>query len=253
MVTKTYLGINNKAVLIYEHVISWTDGKDSELLAMINDAYAGKIDLSNYWAVGDERSVQFKALSATGVGESHAAQTIPIVLTQVGGRSLANGTTCKFQWAMKNAMAESGYMNSSVTNTNGWDGSARRTWCNNVFKNSCVSSDMNSVLFKQAQYKAGKGDGKNELVTSTDYCALMSVLELATDLVPSTSGFIQGEGTQLDYYKTKSNIVLEAWTRSPIASSTQAGFGYVTNINNVYQTAFQTANTSHPIVVCGVI
>ena len=260
IVTKCYLGVNNVARLIYENSsptpptptsYAWSDASDADILSMVTAAYQGTMDLTNYWHVGDVRNVSFKAMSDSYVGESHTAQTIPIVLTHVGGRKLADGTTnCKFQWAMKTPMAESGYMNSTASNTGGWNSCARRSWCNNIFKDSCVSNDMNSVLFRQAQYLAGKGGGVKELQTSTDYCSLLAVAEINPNMIAQGSAITVGEGTQLDYYKTASNIPIGAYTRSPASYSSTNGFCY---IYSTTQAMFVNGNVNEKILVCGVI
>ena len=119
---------------------------------MVAAADAGKINLSDYWSVGDTRTVQLSAMSATGVDESHNAQTVELVLMHAGGYDLnsavASGRSkCSFIVGMKNCLATDGYMNSSETNSGSWDGSARRTWCNNVFKAAMPSTLL--PIFKQ--------------------------------------------------------------------------------------------------------
>ena len=256
IVAKCYLGVNNVARLIYSNSsptppasTSWADASDADILSMVTAAYAGQLDLTQYWNVGDVRNVSFSALPATYVNETHAAQTVPIVLTNVGGRKLADGTTdCKFQWAMQSPLAEMGYMNATAYNTGGWDSCGRRLWCNGVFKDSCTSNDMNSVLFKEALYKAGKGNGVKELQTSTDYCSLLAVAEMIGE-VPSTSVITQGEGTQLTYYQNSANLS-NVWTRSPAQGNGIVGFAKVYSSGS---SVFDNANTNYPILVCGVI
>lgn len=53
--------------------VSWADGTDEQIAAMIQAADEGEINLADYWNVGDERTVQLSAMEATGVGESHVA------------------------------------------------------------------------------------------------------------------------------------------------------------------------------------
>ena len=52
-------------------LVTWAGGTDEEIVKMVQLADEGKINLSDYWAVGDTRTVQLSAMSATGVGESH--------------------------------------------------------------------------------------------------------------------------------------------------------------------------------------
>lgn len=54
-------------------IVSWADGTDEQIAAMVAAADAGEIVLSDYWSEGDTRTVQLSAMAADGVGESHAA------------------------------------------------------------------------------------------------------------------------------------------------------------------------------------
>ena len=82
-------------------IVTWAGGTDKEIVAMVEAADQGVINLSDYWAVGDIRTVQLSAMSATGVGESHVAQQVDLVLLHAGGYDLnaavASGRTkCSF-------------------------------------------------------------------------------------------------------------------------------------------------------------
>ena len=133
-------------------LVTWAGGTDEEIVKMVQLADEGKINLSDYWAVGDTRTVQLSAMSATGVGESHAAQEVDLVLMHAGGCTLnaavASGRTkCSFIVGQKDSLATAGYMNSSNTNSGSWNGCARRTWCNEVYKNALPSTLL--PIFKQ--------------------------------------------------------------------------------------------------------
>lgn len=155
--------------------ISWADGTDEEICTMVDAADKGLINLSDYWAVGDERTVSLSAMAATGVGETHTAQTIKLVLMDktCTGFTLATATSGgktkpSFIVGLKNSLAEAGYMNASRTNANGWSGSKRRAWCNNVFR-MAIPSGLRGI-FKRFKWKQGQG-GRNSsgLLETTDY------------------------------------------------------------------------------------
>ena len=161
----------------------WSTASDAELVAMIQAADAGDIDLYEDagWRVGDERVVHLSAMSATGVGESHAAQDVTLVLVNKGGKELvtptsSGRTSCSFVWGMKDCLAEKGYMNSTNTNTGSWGASARRTWCNNVFKDALPSTLL--PIFKQVKVVTAQTyDGSTNEVTN-DYFFLPAGAEL---------------------------------------------------------------------------
>ena len=156
-------------------IVTWADGTDEEIAAMVDAADKGEINLADYWNVGDERTVSLSAMAATGVGESHAAQTATLVLMDktCTGFTFATATSGgktkpSFIVGLKNSLAEAGYMNEARTNANGWSGSERRTWCNNVFR-MAIPSGLRGI-FKQFKWKQGQG-GRNSsgLLETTDY------------------------------------------------------------------------------------
>ena len=199
-------------------VCTWSGGTDAEVAAMLAAHYAGQIDIHDYWSVGDERVVSLSAMSATGVGESHAAQNVTLVLTEEGGKTLSDGTTtCAFQFDQKHSLDEPGYMNSTNTNAGGWKSSARRTWCNSVYKNAFPATLQ--PIFKEFINQSGTGNGSSSRVeNTTDTFALRAEVEVFGSLTYSVSG----EGTQVEYYKTSANRIKQTagsdanwWERSP--------------------------------------
>ena len=188
--------------------VTWADGTDAEIVAMVNAADNGEINLADYWHVGDERQVTLSAMSATGVGESHAEQTVTFVLMNAGGKTLANATPsgrteCNFIVGMKNGLAEKGYMNSSNTNSGGWEACARRTWCNSMFRNAIPSTLRD--IFKQHLNVTANGSSSTT-ATSTDYFALPAEKEVFGS-VSRADSTAEASLTQFEYYKTSSNRI----------------------------------------------
>ena len=215
-------------------IVTWANGTDEEIVAMVEAADQGFINLSDYWAVGDTRTVQLSAMSATGVGESQSAQEVDLVLMHAGGYELneavASGrTTCSFIVGQKDSLATAGYMNSSNTNSGSWNGSARRTWCNNIFRNAIPSTLL--PIFKQFKTVTAQTFDGSTNQESVDYFALPAAKEVfggsATSAGSATSHSNLNEFNalfQFDYYKTASNRVKKLgktgsanywWERSP--------------------------------------
>lgn len=203
-------------------VVSWADGTDEEIAAMVAAADAGKLNLSEHWHVGDERTVQLSAMSATGVGESHAEQNVQMVLTDPGHYTLASGQPCHFVVVQKDCLNETGYMNASSTNSGGWNECARRTWCNNVYRNAIPGALR--PIFKQFTTYAANGTGSSAVVSS-DYFALFSEKEVFGSTTYADSS-AESKNSQLNYYMTSSNRIKGAngrayywWERSPYNGS----------------------------------
>lgn len=199
-------------------IVSWASGTDEQIAAMVAAADAGQIDLSDYWHEGDTRTVRLSVMNATGVGEVHAAQNVQFVLTDPGHYTLANGKPCNFVVLQKDCLNEVGYMNSSNTNSGGWNGCARRTWCNNVYRNAIPSSLR--PIFKQFTTHAAIGSSSTS-TASTDWFSLFSEKEIFGSTTYASAS-AESNNSQLNYYKTGSNRIKRVngsaiywWERSP--------------------------------------
>lgn len=222
----TNFNVNINKTLSFLTIVTFADGTDEEILAMIQAHYDDKINLSDYWAVGDTRTVHLSAMDATGVGESHAEQDVQFVIADFDHDELTspiNGhTTASVTLSQKNCLNEAGYMNSSNTNNGGWEGCKRRSWCNNVYYNAIPSIIKNGI--KQVNKKNYKVYNNATITTTSDYCFLLSETEI---FGTNTYSVGSTEGTQYEYYKTSSNRIKQVnggsnfwWERSPYSSRT---------------------------------
>lgn len=237
-VTKTA----STSITVTAKIVTWSAGTDEEIVNMVGAADAGLLKLSDYWTVGDTRTISLSAMSATGVGESQAAQTQRFVLMNAGGKTLSNGKTCSFVVGMKNCLHTNGYMNSSSTNSGGWEKCARRAWCNNVFYKAIPSAIR--PIFKQFKNVTASGTGSSA-TTSTDYFALPSEKEIfgSTTYADSTA---ESANSQFAWYKTSANRIKYDegtsnawwyWERSPRSSDSACFCGVRTNGSASYNGA----------------
>lgn len=203
-------------------IVSWASGTDEQIAAMVAAADAGQIVLSDYWHEGDTRTVNLSGMDATGVLETHAAQNVQFVLTDPGHYMLANGKPCNFVVLQKDCLNEVGHMNSSNTNNGGWNGCARRTWCNNVYRNAIPASLR--PIFKQFTTYAAIGSSSASMA-STDWFSLFSENEIFGS-TPYADASAESNNSQLNYYETGSNRIKRVngsanawWERSPFSGS----------------------------------
>ena len=212
--------------LTVEPASVWTSGTDDDVLKMVNLADIGVIDLTDYWSVGDIRSVPLSAMSATGVGESHSAQTVEMVLMHANPSKYTYGTIPSsgrtkpfFIYGQKNCLATVGYMNSSDTNSGSWHGCARRTWCNNVYRNA-VPAYLKTIT-KQVSFITAAIYNSNTNQISWDYFFLPATKEII-------GGTATTAGSDTGYSNLTEFNALEQWTWYATATNrikTRSGVG----------------------------
>lgn len=225
-------------------IVTFADGTDTEIEKMIEAHYAGKINISDYWAVGDKRTIHHNAMPATGVSESHKANDYDYVIIGIEHDDLATTINGKTKAAITiqtermlyldttteyntyyNASYECGYVNGTSTNSGGWEDCARRTWCNNVYK-KCLPTYIQNMM-KQVKKLTSAGSRSNTIKVSNDYVFLLSEIEV----YGSTTHSYAGEGKRYQYFKNataniykkpyfSSNFVSgRYWERSPYSDN----------------------------------
>ena len=227
-VTISAYGNTYSAELSFLKIVTFADGTDEEIAAMMQAHYDNKINIADYWAVGDKRSVNLSAMSATYVGESHRAQTVQFAIadfgkdelsTPINGHTMAAITLTQVNCLMDATSAsnsnngssdtERGYMNSSNTNVGGWTDCARRKWCNEVYYNALPSVFRSMV--KEVNKKTSAGNQSSTINTTKDKAFLLS----ESEIYGSTTYSKAGEGEQYEYYKTTANrYKLPKWSSS---------------------------------------
>lgn len=252
-------------------IVAFADGTDAEIEKMIEAHYAGKINISDYWAVGDKRTIHHNAMDATGVSESHRENDYAYVIigiehddlvTAINGKTKAAitiqtermlylDTTTEYN-ASYNASHECGYINGSSTNSGGWEGCVRRTWCNNVYK-KCLPTYIQNMM-KQVKKLTSAGSRSSTIKASNDYAFLLSEIEIFGNAAYSYSG----EGKQYQYFKNAtanrykkprfddSLVSGHYWERSPYFGS-ESRFCHVDVSGNSH---YNDASNSYGIVPC---
>lgn len=179
-------------------IVNWSDGSDEEVAAMIDAAHAGEIDLQTDmgWKVGDTRTIHIDAF--TGGGDvSHEEQDIDIVISSFENYE---GCGCKMQFDFKQALARGHKMNSSATNAGGYKASEMYT----ATLPALVEAVPEWLKERLVEFsvKASVGNQSSTIETITgNKLALRSEIEI----FGFTSTSEDGEGTQIEYYKTAKN------------------------------------------------
>lgn len=250
-------------------IVTFADGTDAEIEKMIEAHYAGKINISDYWTVGDKRTIHHNAMAATGVSESHKANDYAYVIigiehddlvTAINGKTKAAitiqtermlylDTTTEYNSSC-NAAHEYGYMNSLNTNNGGWEGCVRRTWCNNVYK-KCLPVYIQNMM-KRVKKLTSVGNQSSTIKTSNDYAFLPSEIEV----FGSTAYSFAGEGKQYQYFKNatanrykkprynSSHVSGYWWERSPSSSDSTRFCGVDLDGSKYYDYATSAIGTA---------
>lgn len=241
-------------------IVSWASGTDEQIAAMVAAAHSGAIDLTDFWAVGDERLVHLEAMAATGVGEAHAAQDVIMVLMHEGGVPLHDGRECQFVVGQKNALITNGYMNPTNTNAGSWGESKRRTWCNEVYFAALPQYFQEMLL--EMDTKTPTTETGSEWQTVQDKVALPSVAQVwAASGSHMNSHEFEGDLVQFDWYKTAANRIKKNgesgsayywWERSPSDYSSYRGQCFCL-VSTGGGADFGTASTAYGLAPFGCI
>ena len=236
-------GKSYNAELSFFKIVTFADGTDEEIAKMIQAHYNNKINIADYWAVGDIREISLSAMSATYVGESHLSGTYKFAIadfdhddltTPLNGHTKAAVTLTQVDCLMdisnrnnpvngKNN-TENGYIHNINSNNCGWKDCQRRNWCNEIYYNAIVGL---KDIVKEVNKKTSAGGGSSTIVTTADKVFLLSEIECSN----GTTNSALGEGKQYQYYKNavaniyklpkwdSSYVTNVWWLRSPILNS----------------------------------
>lgn len=207
-------------------IVTWADGTDEEIKAMIDANDAGEIDLNDYWSVGDERTVHLSAMTAgDGLNTAQPEQDVVLVLMDTGANSGykdINNKIVNFVWGQENCLSATGRMNTSNTNSGSWNGCAMRTDLNNKYYNALPEAFR--ACLKQFNVITAQTYNGSTNQTSQDHIALFAAKEVfgSTSYSNSTEASAL---TQIEYYKTAANRIKQRngsdsywWERSPHSS-----------------------------------
>lgn len=209
-------------------LVSWANGTPAQLAAMLDAHYAGRINIANYWSVGDSRTITIGAIAANASTEAMAAQTAQLVLMNAGGKTLVDalhGTSnCAFIVGLKNCLRTKGKYHTSTSSNSRWDTSAVRSFVNNdLFV--ALPSDIQGLL-KSFVNKYSYGGSSGTLGECEDLLALPATIEVTGT---KDSYEAAGEGSQFSYYATSANRIKTVdgtasiyWARGATYSSPSA-------------------------------
>lgn len=168
----------------------------------------------DYWKVGDTKTVAVNGVNYQFqiIGFDHDTLT-----TADGSRTKAGIT---FQ--MVDCLSTTYYMNSSNTNSGGWNGSYMKKTVMTTLLNQLPAALKN--VLKSVNKLSGTGGGSTSgTQTTNDKLFLLSEVEI----FGTTTYSVPGEGTQYAYYKAGNSTIKKVngsanywWERSPFSGHT---------------------------------
>lgn len=200
-----------------EGIVTWAAGSLDKIQNMLAANASGTINIEDYWAIGDIRSVTY---SGTASGTS----TSDWVITDFNGTS-SGGTTYSAVIHTKTLLSTSRYMNSSNTNVGGWNNCyMRNTVMSEIF--AVIPSDF-KALIKEGSHISGAGNATDQIQTTNDYLFLFSEREVQG--VRTYSGSLEYDNCkQFEYFTIAGNKQKTGnggsypgcwWLRSPCVSN----------------------------------
>lgn len=221
-------------------IVPWATGTDAEIAAMVTGAEQGKINLTDYWNVGDERTVSIGAIAAQAVDtsgtnylEAQPAQDITLVLMDKNNnnytysRTYSSGRTYPyFIVGTKNCLTNSGPINiDTICDT--WVKTDRcKHWGTGLL--NALPNYYRSTIFHEVSIKSGQY-GSDNLSYAWSKWFLPADKEV-TDGETNALAIEDNSLTQWEYYqiydnrkkkKNGSDSYNAWWTRSICSNATQ--------------------------------
>jgi len=181
---------------------NFADNEWSEIIAACQSG-----DVPDSWVVGNYKNMTIngKAYRIDIIGKNHD--------------TYASGGTAPLTFQMHDCYDETKQMNSSNTNSGGWQNSAMRTTHLPAILN-LMPAEVKAAI-RDVQKKSSAGNQSSSIQTTNDKLFLLSEIEI----FGSTTYSFAGEGKQYDYYKAGNSKVKNLsgsasywWERSPRSS-----------------------------------
>lgn len=210
-------------------IVTFADGTDEELQAMLDAHYNGNIDIADYWSVGDERTIHLNAVE-TPVNSNFKdipAQDMIIniigiehddLVAPINNRSKAAITIqCKHGIKPSEPMYYEAY-NAATSPWNYWLGSDAYIWCRTIFGSTTynIGVVLPNFFVKNLKtiVKLYYDDINSEFTNAGFSSFLLSYSEVFGGEAEVGTSIYAKEGLQYEYYKTESNRLKTLYNES---------------------------------------
>lgn len=202
-------------------IVTFENGTDDQIAAMLEAHYNGDIDIADHWSVGDKRKIHLNQVAnPKGSGSAWAAQDITIVITAIKHHDLATpinsktkaAITCQTRECVNNntsSFSQDGHIYPNLTSTTSnlpvWASNSpigMRTWANGAFYTTAMPTGIKDMI-KEITRNLKTTHSGFTLAATTDKIFLPTEYEIFGAIQYSDTE----EGTQWEYYKTTSNRI----------------------------------------------
>lgn len=238
----------------YVEIVSWSKGSLDAIRGMLDAHYSNIIDVTEYWDIGDKRTVNMNAIGSGTIDEEQPAQDIELIIIGMNHDELAttiNGITkSAITVHAKNALHTSGIIHPDNTDPNSglWSTSKRRSWFNNDFYNA-LPVELTQLIKPVVKLtnrccEINVENYKNYIIqqNTTETIFLLSDRELGGEnsYFANTPEYWEGltpDGEQYEYYKMVTNRIKSCDGTTCIWFSRTSVYN---NYNKIYYASVKT-------------
>ena len=228
-------------------IVSWAEGTDAEIAAMVAGADQGKINLTDYWSIGDERIVHLSAIAANPNGAFINAMDEQDVVLVLMNEGYNNQAGINFVVGQKDCLNQTVIMDRSNSYYGSWRDTDLRADLNSRYYNA-LPPNFKSIL-KPFNTVTGESVPATGYVLQTvqDYISVFAEKEIFGN--EQYHGYeIEHEAlSQIIYYTNINNRIKyinqngttsasKYWQRSPVYVTWGDGYDGAVSVNgtNVY-------------------
>lgn len=218
-------------------IVTWADGTWEEINAMVEAHYSGKIDITDYWSIGDTKSLHIGSMVAVGEVSAQSAQDIELQIIDFNHDDLADGSgKSAVTLSMKDCLSATSIHRTDYINITyaRYSISNMKKFIDGSFFNA-LPPELQSIIkpVKKKSVYPKDTSSTNAIDETTEKCFLFSNAELFGVPYPYQNYVTILDGEQYEYFKTKSNRIKNVasqngayswWTRSGLCFNNDALF-----------------------------
>lgn len=210
-------------------IVTWADGTYDEISAMLDAHYAGNIDISDYWNVGDERIIDMSFIS-NSISDILSGERSFVILG-FNHDNLKSGGKSAVSICLKNSC---NIMPMKVTDvTGGYGNTSLYSWCNNYFPQS-LPLELQSLIKSVKKKCFVNYKSSSYADTVIEFPNLNYWIPSVSEIKKTTGDKKDGELYPYFDYLSYSNFPKHIWLRTSSPDSYDQFYATSGTINSYY-------------------